>query len=469
MTCFCSFFPLLYLFLPSLLSSIHLTSPSFPLSYFPLQFLPPLIVSLLPFLPSFAGFDNKIKTHFHLCSKEIISDCYRRSTNTRTPENTGFRDLVFYALTDGNDTRMGKDLRRKIDKCRFVDLIQFLLVNLPRCLILRMTHAELSVTLLAIVIITPTRQFVTWFLCRIYHGRQTGAWREVILALFAHIYFAVSMESCLWITIFLLKCTQTLWPFIYMIAVVINYLPLLIPDIFIRDPRKYLLWYILGWIFIISVPCSLYLIVLFTTPCIQALITAREGKIPSMICANGKIFPLTFVVMNAILFPAWWYVRLRATGAPADIETVSEASTKVTQAQDDAMRHPHSCFQWFLKRIEIGAIINLALFWVDIYSSLAASLLFFDDGKYLWSALLLTLLSSGGVATAFRGLMEAPTTLEILWPKNKNKVILAHLLFQAYPIYLCEKIIQRWKGLDRPKLSSILIRQELHWTFFQRQ
>ena len=98
-----------------------------------------------------------------------------------------------------------------------------------------------------------------------------------------------------------------------------------------------------------------------------------------------KIYPLIFLGFNITFLPLWWYMRLNCT--KQDQQKMSDPKMSVTVLKSN--KTPFNCtslLQWVAKWIALGAIINLLLFWVDIYSSMAASLQYYQDGKYLWSA-----------------------------------------------------------------------------------
>ena len=256
-----------------------------------------------------------------------------------------------------------------------------------------------------------------------------------------------------------------------MATVVLNYIPFMSPDIFILNPWKYTVWYILGWTFNLCIPNTLYLTLMSTTSCFEYIVMLPPNNFIMQITQIAvKIYPLIFLGFNITFLPLWWYMRLNCT--KQDQQKISDP--KMSDTVLTSNKSPFNCtsfLQWVAKWIALGAIINLLLFWVDIYSSMAASLQYYQDGKYLWSALILTFLSTGGIITAFCGLSKAPSALKILWSKNYNETILGHILYQSYPMYLCEEILQKWKGMEEIQQirAKTTIQLELSWTFCQRQ
>ena len=380
----------------------------------------------------------------------------------RTKIEGTWTNLALDVLTDGFGPK-DDSLQLKMTRCRYVDLIHFLLVKLPGSLVMRINNTEPTSIIIIAICATPTRTYANWFLWRMKPLFNSKS--RIVAVFLVHIYINICIESGLWTSITLLKCTNAFWPFIYMISVALIYLPLVIPDIFMTSPRTNTVWYILGWIFIVGTPCVLYLSTILTTSCFENL-KQRDYK-SNVIYVNSKIFPFVCIGLQAVLLPLWCFFRFRRNH-PSDNQTrpeFSELNTGPTLSLDTNIGK-HSAF---FKRVDLGAVFSLILFWVDIYTSMGASLLFFQDGKYLWSAALFFLLVCGGSATAFEGLKCASTQLKLLWPNHQNKTILAHLLFQSYPIYLCETMALKWKKQDQRHLSKIISKLELHWTFFQRQ
>ena len=358
-------------------------------------------------------------------------------------------------------------------KCRTVDMYQFLMLKLPESLVMRVNYVDQNTTLL-IICLTPTRQFTNWFLWRMKSQLLITPFQKFFVALLLQLYFLICTESGLWTSIFLLQCTKTLWPYIYMATVVLIYIPFISPDIFIRNPWKYIVWYILGWTFNLCIPYTVYLTLMCTTSCFKYIaMLPPDNFIMRTTQIAVKIYPLIFLGFNVTFLPLWWYMRLNRSKEGR--QKISDPKTVVAILNSNQSHHsPFNCtslLRWVAKWIALGAIINLLLFWVDIYSSMAASLQYYQDGKYLWSALILTFLSSGGIITAFCGLSEAPSALKILWAKNHNQTILGHILYQSYPMYLCEEILQKWRGMEEVqcKRAKTTMQLELSWTFCQRQ